>query len=584
MIHSAKKYLPYFPLFYILFFYVVCSGMDYFISELTSQFILTVISAFCLGAVSVRKNVFRFNRLDLSLLLFALWYTIVISIKSAGIDRWFIVQSVTYILIYLYFRNIRLNGLFSRSLFIAGIFQAVWVLLQKNGILFSNHYLLDITGGFFNPGILAIFLVLALLAGLTQWKPQLKKGVKCLLALGYVLLTSCIVLADSRASWVALSGGCVWLFLVGKERGKTSIQTLFPSHSFLKNPLLLTVAGILTLTATAVLYYIRPDSVQGRILIWQVIGSRLPQSLWTGQGTLQAVYMPMQAQWFQTNPDSTLTKFAGNNIYAFNEFLRIIFESGIIGLMLFTVLCAMGIYAAIKGNKHARQAGSLLVAGICFGLFSYPLSVPVLASLSLTVQAIISQNSFTSCRIRSGKIRWVIFFLLGLFLIFAVREYTFGKKADRLLKASRQNPYILTDVSMCRCYEQLQNNPDFILGYGKNLYEHGLYGNAGTVLERGYRLRPSSGLVCDLGECYQRDSLFSQAEQAYTLAAFMTPAYIMPRYRLFCLYKAIGQHEKALEQANVILTMPVKLVNSSVLRVRNEVRTFLKNHSSPQWQ
>lgn len=62
----------------------------------------------------------------------------------------------------------------------------------------------------------------------------------------------------------------------------------------------------------------------------------------------------------------------------------------------------------------------------------------------------------------------------------------------------------------------------------------------------------------------------------------MTPAYIMPRYHLFCLYRATGQQEKALEQANVILTMPVKVVNTSVLRIRNEIRTFLKNHPSPQ--
>lgn len=36
------------------------------------------------------------------------------------------------------------------------------------------------------------------------------------------------------------------------------------------------------------------------------------------------------------------------------------------------------------------------------------------------------------------------------------------------------------------------------------------------------------------------------------------------------------------EQASVILTMPVKVVNTSVLRIRNEIRTFLKNHPSPQ--
>lgn len=215
--------------------------------------------------------------------------------------------------------------------------------------------------------------------------------------------------------------------------------------------LLFTITGILVLTTLAGLYQIRPDSVQGRFLIWQVIESRLSQSPWTGQGALQDVYMP----------------------------------------------------------------GSLLIAGIGFGLFSYPLSVPLLVSLSLIVLAIISQNSFTSCRISLSKSRWIILFLLGVFLIFTTREYAIGEKADLLLKESRHAPDILTDPPLLGCYEQLQNNPDFILSYGKNLYEQGLYENVRIVLEQGYRLKPSSELVCDLGKCYRHNNLFSQAEQAY---------------------------------------------------------------------
>lgn len=132
---------------------------------------------------------------------------------------------------------------------------------------------------------------------------------------------------------------------------------------------------------------------------------------------------------------------------------------------------------------------------------------------------------------------------------------------------------------MLRCYKQLQANPDFILCYGKNLYEQGLYENALHVLEQGYRLKPSSELVCDLGQCYQQTKMFSKAEKAYTLAARMTPAYIMPRYLLFGLYQETRQQAKAIQQAHTLLTMPVKVVNTSVLRIRSEIRLFLKNQS-----
>lgn len=580
MSHLIKRYLLYLPLFYILFLYLLFTGWDFFLPGITSEFILTLILIFCLSVAFLKKKTFRFNRLDLILLLFLMGYTVIVQTKSAaGIDRWSIIQSVTYGLTYFYFRNIRLGHLFFRSLFLAGIFQAIWGILQKNGIFPSNHPFLDITGGFFNPGILGIFLVLALLAGLTQWKQQRKPGIKGLLVLSYMILLSCIVLADSRASWLALFTGCAWLYLTGIKRQRSYLQAFFSSKPVFKYSLIFTITGILVYFAITGLYRLRPDSVQGRFLIWQVIGSHISQAPWLGQGPLQALYMPMQASWFQTHPDSLLIKFAGNNLYAFNEFLRITFETGIIGLILFTGLLATGIHAALTGNRNSSHAGSLLMAVISFGLFSYPLSVPLITLISLITLAIISQNAFTTGRINLVRSQWIILFFLGLFLIFTTREYASGKKADTLLKNSRHSPAILTSPSMLRCYKQLQANPDFILCYGKNLYEQGLYENAHHVLEQGYRLKPSSELVCDLGQCYQQTKMFSKAEKAYTLAARMTPAYIRPRYLLFGLYQETGQQAKAIQQAHTLLTMPVKVVNTSVLRIRSEIRLFLKNQS-----
>lgn len=579
MSHLIKRYLLYLPLFYILFLYLLFTGWDFFLPGITSEFILTLILIFCLSVAFLKKKTFRFNRLDLILLTFLIGYTVIVQIKSPGVDKWSVIQSVNYLLIYFYFRNIRLTRPFFCCLFLAGIFQAIWGMLQKNGILSSNHPFLDMTGGFFNPGILGIFLVLALLAGLTQWKQQQKPGIKGLLVLSYMILLSCIVLADSRASWLALFAGCAWLYLTGLKRQRSRLQAFFSSRAVFKYSLIFTVTGILVYFAITGLYRLRPDSVQGRFLIWQVIGSHISQAPWLGQGPLQALYMPMQASWFQTHPDSLLIKFAGNNLYAFNEFLRMTFETGIMGLILFIVLLATGIQAALTGNRYSRYAGSLLMAVIGFGLFSYPLSIPLITLISLITLAMISQNTFTNGRINLGRSKWLVLFFLGLFLIFTTREYASGKKADSLLKNSRHSPVILTSPSMLRCYKQLQGNPDFILCYGKNLYEQGLYENALHVLEQGYRLKPSSELVCDLGQCYQQANLFSKAEQAYTLAARMTPAYIRPRYLLFGLYQETGQQAKAIQQAHTLLTMPVKVVNTSVLRIRSEIRLFLKNQS-----
>lgn len=524
-----------------------------------------------------QKQTFCFNRLDLFFLTFLIWHTVITQTKSSDVNSWSVFQAVIYILIYFYFRNIKSNNLFFPFLFIAGLFQAIWSILQKNGVLSPNHPLFDMTGGFFNPAILGLFLALALLAGLLLWKTQTLPFTKCLLGVSYFILLYCIILANSRASWLALFMGCAWLYLTGMKRQKNRLQTFSTIKPILKYSLIFTITGILVYFAIVGLYYIRPDSVQGRLLIWQVIGSHLPQSPWIGQGPLQAHYMSMQGSWFQAHPDSSFIRFAGNNLYAFNEFLRIAFESGIIGLILFTGLLMTGIYADRTGNKNSRSAGSLLIAVITFGLFSYPLSVPLIVISSLITLAIISQNAFTSDRISISKSRWIILLFLAVFLLFTVREYAYGKKADLLLKESRHSPTVLTGNALLQCYKQLQGNPHFMLCYGKNLYEQGLYDKALKVLEQGYRLKPSSELVCDLGKCYLQAKMFNKAEKAFSIAAGMTPAFIMPRYHLFCLYQETGQKEKAMKEANVILTMPVKVINTSVLRIRNQIRQFLKH-------
>lgn len=572
-----KRYFIYLPLFYILFLYQLFLDLDFFLPGITSDFVLILTLIFCLGIVVIKKQAFCFNRLDLFFLTFLIWHTVIAQTKSSDVNSWSVIQAVTYAWIYIYFRNTKSNKLFFPFLFIAGLFQAIWSILQKNGVLPPNHPLLDMTGGFFNPAILGLFLVLALLAGLLLWKTQTLPFAKCLLVLSYLILLYCIILTNSRASWLALFMGCAWLYLTGMKRQRLRLQAFSSIKPILKYSLIFTIAGILLYFAIVGLYYIRTDSVQGRLLIWQVIGSHLPQSPWTGQGPLQAHYMSMQSSWFQAHPDSSFIRFAGNNLFAFNEFLRIAFESGIIGLILFSGLLITGVYTARTGNKNSRSAGSLLIAVITFSLFGYPLSVPLIIISSLITLAIISQNAFTSYRISLSKSRWIILLFLAVFLLFTVREYAYGKKADLLLKESRHSPTALTGNVLLRCYKHLQGNPDFMLCYGKNLYEQGLYDKALKVLEQGYRLKPSSELVCDLGKCYLQAKMFNKAEKAFSIAAGMTPAFIMPRYHLFCLYQETGQEEKALKEANIILTMPVKVVNTSVLRIRNQIRQFLKH-------
>ena len=131
--------------------------------------------------------------------------------------------------------------------------------------LFTEGY-----GMFFQSLYTRIVLVLSFLAGICSFKKEFSIGWKVCWLLNFLLLLYGILAINSRASWIALVTGILWKAARQKYR--------YPNYlSFIL------LSGILLIGIYAG-YRMRPDSVQGRFLIWQVIGSKLPEALWWGPG------------------------------------------------------------------------------------------------------------------------------------------------------------------------------------------------------------------------------------------------------------------------------------------------------------
>ncbi|MDE7074188.1 MAG: tetratricopeptide repeat protein, partial [Odoribacter sp.] len=269
---------------------------------------------------------------------------------------------------------------------------------------------------------------------------------------------------------------------------------------------------------------------------------------------------------------------ADNNQYAFNEFLRVAFESGMVGLLLFAGLLAAAFRAVWRGSAVACRAGGILVAVMCFGLFGYPLSeelVTVVAVVALAVAAGGEGGRSLGTGRLPVPVRRGIAVAVVCFFFFCTSQYVAGKRADGLLRCAQGEPSALSGTEAERCYRRWRANADFVLCYGKMLYNHGRYGEALPVLERAARLKPMSRLLCDLGDCYREGGEFRRAAETYGVASRMTPTHILPQYRLFCLWRDTGREEEAVERARYMLAMRVKVVNTSVLRYRHEARQFL---------
>ncbi len=556
---------------------------DFALSGITVEFIaITAAVLYAIGCVA-RRDAFRFQAADGLFAAFVLWHGGRLILAAPCLNAWTPIQAAGCLCVYFCARNIRAETSLFRLLFLAGIWQAAWGVCQWQGLLPSYHPSFPSTGGFFNPALWGIFCVCGLLAGIPLHDAFRTCPLRILWAAGMALLLAAILLSGSRTAWLALAAGASragWTSKAGKNiRARLNVRTFRPGIRIL---LCITAATAVGATAYG-LYALRPDSVQGRFLIWQVIAGRLPDAPLCGHGALQAQYMPMQAAWFAAHPGSPASLLAGENVYAFNEFLRVAFESGVIGLALFAGTLVAAFLKSSHARRTSRHAGNILLAILCFGCFGYPLSsasITATAILSLAVMVKDRRPLFTIDRQTGIPLRRILACIGIAFAAYAATGYATAKSADRFLAEASRRPALLEAPEAARHTRRLRGNPDFMLTYGKMLYNRRHYDDALPVLSQASRLKPSSRLWCDLGDCHrQRDDL-PAAEQAYRLAASMLPARILPRYRLFCLFRDSGATEKAAEEAARMLDMPVKVVNSSVLRYRHQARLFLNRHSS----
>lgn len=553
---------------YLLLLYPIVYYSESFLLGISADFLLFILLSVHVLLILIFNKKFHFNILDLLFLLYVAW-SIGIILYHSTFNRTQSIYIFNCLLFYLYIRNIRNSNNLLLFFVIGGVVQTLWAVLQQLHIINSHHYLFPVTGSFENPAVLSIFLVISLLAGGILYSKAQSPLVKLLWYTSMLFLLYGVIITCSRAAWVALIIGSLYLILQKRNN-------ILRHYHFAYVWTIIAIGVVLILTS---LYFINPQSVQGRFLVWHIISDAIIKHPW-GYGSLQSHYMLMQAEWFQSHPESIFALLAGNNYHAFNELLRITFETGIIGTCLFVIWISISIISVRQSTENRPKYLVFLLAILSFGMFSYPLSVQSITYIGIATMALIASkcNYFKHAVNVRLNYKSKFFGIISLLLlsIFTITEYCLFKNADNLLRKAQMNANLLKGTDANHYYKKLKNCPDFILCYGKTLYNSGDYPAALNALEQAVRLSPTSEMLCDMGVCYQQEKRYQEAIHAFTTAANMTPAYITPHYQLFTLYQETNNKEKAIEKARHLLSMPVKVINSSVLRYRHQARLFLE--------
>ena len=572
---------------------------------------------------------FSLNNIDLALAVYGVYILFRLKYPLEK-ESLFIVFSV--ICIYFYFRSFPkkyLTGLLF-LIPIAGIIQIIHGVMQFS---MPWHNISHIMGIFNNTGLFGGFAALGLVVCLgiifffDSEKKYLKYIVFAISVIFGIILAVQINASGSRASWLAALVAIIFLFLFHNANDAKNAnlrkkyiaqdqnyKKSFPIYirenlRFLRNSrsiryFLILCSIIILVFFSKYLYNLKKDSADGRVLIGMVSLGMVNDAPLFGKGIsgFRAEYMNYQADFFQKHPSSSYSIYVDDVETPFNEFLKILIEQGIIGLLLFcgliyclfeggflngTLMTRIKRISADNNQRLSVSSASsafhyvIILFILIFGLFSYPFDkLPFLVLFVFSI-AIISQSANTVYSIRLKKMNClriplviVVCFVLG---IIGYNDFSYAKSCliwNQALKSFSQNK----EESLSRLeklYPKLENNPVFLTTYGKALGFGEHYHEATVVLEKAVLRLPQSTSYIELGKNYEGENSLLVAFDCWEKAGFMVPSRFTPLYLTMKLHFKNGEYEQAKKYAEIILKKKIKIDNPEIDKMKREaLETF----------
>ena len=145
-----------------------------------------------------------------------------------------------------------------------------------------------------------------------------------------ILIFFIVVFNNTRAGWIGailISSLYHWIWQLRKDKEKR-ISISMKVNTILR-------IGFLFLLFTISAYFLKKDSSDGRFLIWKLSVKIIKDNPLTGVGfnRFEAIYNLYQSDYFKTHSDSKAAWLADNVLVAYNDFLQLIVELGILALL-----------------------------------------------------------------------------------------------------------------------------------------------------------------------------------------------------------------------------------------------------------
>lgn len=469
----------------------------------------------------------------------------------------FFIDNMMLLLLYYYFLHYQYYLPFCFLLVILAGSLSLVAFLQLFGIWQSYSSVFVITGTFDNPaGISAILVtLLPFTFYFFSVKSKLQRRLSVLICVMVVII---ILLSNARAAILAM----VVVF----------------GYFFKRKFLFICCIGLLLV----LLYLLKPDSANGRFVIWRCCVQAIIDNPLSGTGEFNVWYMLNQAKFFVAHPNEIWAILLSDNIHhPFNEYLKVMVERGLIGLV---PIIGIMVYSVSNYCRHITPEKkcaywSLVAIAIC-SLFSYPFEYEIIKIVFISSFFILVIHPFISDNNRIVKVkvgRWGIFLLSSFLFVNVFYQGFYDILWTNLLKCGNS-----CDAKMESEYDKLYQNSflgqqsAFLYNYGVVLYQAGKYKRSNDILLECSKKMNDYDVQLLQGYNYLEMKDLPRAEKFFNVASNMIPCRLVPLYELFRIYVSTGNDNLALETAQHIINMPVKIVSTKTNFIKKRVNNYLE--------
>nr|WP_302829465.1 O-antigen ligase family protein [uncultured Bacteroides sp.] len=436
---------------------------------------------------------------------------------------------------------------------ISVFFQALWGLMQYFQLLPSSFYgtCNTIWGSFDNTAGFASCLCCGLPFIMSYMKKRVLLISVCVLV---IIVFLSIIVTNSRTGIVCTTLViCIFMY-----------RSNFFNSKFKK--FIVTFFFLLLLGS----YYFKQDSANGRILIWRCSWEMFKDSPIYGYGIdgFQAHYMDYQADYLRKYPDCNFAMLADSVSHPFNEYVMVILNWGIIGLIVLVVLTIFLVHCYFKKPSQNSLIAliSLVSIGI-FSMFSYPYRYPFTWIITfLDIYILISNVYIVKKSVRIVKLVSIIFLFLCGIIVCEIQqrlsvEINWNELAYQKKDCEKLEKYKLL-------YLNLKDNVYFLYSYAILLYNEGLIDESLQIASRCRLYWADYSLELLIGDIYKSKYNYEMAEKFYVNASFMCPCRFTPLFSLLELYKECKNTFKVRSIAQTIVQKPVKVNSLIIMQIK----------------